>query len=69
MQALQDSRRLIQHHSSVVQKHLSALVSAVSPAVEALRSQTARAALVALQASPVHLPKCYCLALSDPAPV
>ena len=49
-QALLDTRRLLAHHGEVVQQQLTALVAAVSPACQALRSQTARAALLTLQA-------------------
>ena len=52
LQALQDTRHLIEHHSSLVAKGVTTLVAAVVPAVDALRSQTAHAALLTLQARP-----------------
>ncbi len=52
LQALDDTRHLIEHHSSLVAKGVAALVAAVLPAVDALRSQTAHAALLTLQARP-----------------
>ena len=53
--ALKDSRRLIQHHGILVEQHVTILAAAILPAVDALRSQTAHAALVTLQALPWHL--------------
>lgn len=50
--ALEDGRHLIQHHSSLVVKYVTTLVAAILPAVDALRSQTAHAALLMLQAMP-----------------
>ena len=40
------SRRLIQHHASVIQPQLHALVLAAVPAIEALRSLTAKTAII-----------------------
>ncbi|KAK9906329.1 hypothetical protein WJX75_000099 [Coccomyxa subellipsoidea] len=47
--ALSDARRLIRHHPEVVAERVLLLVSAVAPAVDALRSQTALNAMVLLQ--------------------
>ena len=48
-QALMDARQLVSQHPDVVAQQGYALVAAVMPAVEALRSQTARNALILLQ--------------------
>jgi hypothetical protein len=52
VQALSDARRLIRHHPEVVAERVLLLVSAVAPAVDALRSQTALNAMVLLQVTP-----------------
>ena len=44
-----DARQLVSQHPDVVAQQGYALVGAVVPAVEALRSQTARNALILLQ--------------------
>ena len=49
IQALMDARQLVRLHPHVVAQQSFALVGAVMPAVEALRSQTARNALILLQ--------------------
>ena len=49
MQALLDCRRLVAHHSGSLTGSVHALVMAVLPAVDALRSQTSRDALALLQ--------------------
>ena len=68
LQAIQDARRLVQHHAGVVEAQLHALVQAVLPAVDALRSQTAKDALALLQVNLpphvwvlclLHMPLCH----------
>eukprot|EP00955_Chlamydomonas_euryale_P033054 346859-Chlamydomonas_euryale.AAC.1 len=48
-QALEDCRRLAKHHGEIVKADLHQLVKLVVPAVEALRSTTAKAAMILLQ--------------------
>ena len=50
-QAILDSRRLVAHHSSTVQSSLHALILAVLPSVDALRSSTAKDAISLFQVS------------------
>ncbi len=51
-QALLKARRLVRHHSEVAIGQAMPLIVAVTPAVDALRSQTALNALVLLQVCP-----------------
>lgn len=51
--ALGRARRLVAHHAGPDGPPLGALLAAAVPAVEALRSQTARAAMLLLQARPL----------------
>ncbi|KAK9797407.1 hypothetical protein WJX73_006943 [Symbiochloris irregularis] len=44
-EAIQDARRLVQHHPEVVEPNLHPLMGVLLPAVDALRSQTAKDAL------------------------
>lgn len=57
-QAINDARRLVQHHASTVEPQLHALVAAALPAVDALRSQTAKDALSLIQVLPTVLRCC-----------
>lgn len=53
--ALNDCRRLIKHHPAAVCPALAELVAATLPAIDALRSFTAKIALVLYQASVLTL--------------
>ena len=49
LQAIQDARRLVQHHTAEVEAQLHALTQVLLPSVDALRSQTAKDALSLFQ--------------------
>jgi hypothetical protein len=51
LQALLGARRLLKHHPPVLVPHVHALVLAIAPAIEALRSGTARGAMHLIQVS------------------